>query len=1088
MNTVTAPPAPESGMPSDGRVLLNAALLKNLRKGRALSQEALANLCFSRQLCVSIASIKRAETGKFVLYRTARHLATVFEMDPEQLRAGAQAVTPPRAPAPMIIDGARLPAPPLPAEESFRYVIELHAELEPTSTEHNARNLAVLVSQFGGRIATSTRRRFSAVFGLPHAYLSDAERAMRCALEIARHPALDVSGSLALHLARWHEAIDQGCSEEASQRAPLPLSASGGERTIWVANALALQLRDTFVFTAGQAEYQRFAAIADSQAHAAGPMFGRYTELRQFKGVVETLHEFQCGHVIYVRGQGGVGKTRLIHEFSDVGRQAGIHCHHCAVQDFSGHTGGAALNQLARSLFGAPDQGSVPINATLARLQLPPSSALFYRLLTDAPMSADELAILAAMTLRMRESGMLGALQDLILRSSINAPLLITVEDIHWGDNQLFAALGALIMHTRDAPVVWVLSSRTESDPIETALRPHLSELPLSVFELAPLSEREARVLAAQFSTVDTAHQHHCVERARGNPLFLTQLLANPGHRLPDSLKHLIQIRMDALSVEHRHALRMAAVIGASFTLPLLRAALRQPDYVPESAGRHGLVRRSGADGYVFVHDLVMHCIYDAIEPAQRRRLHCTIAELYRDNDSALLAHHLWCADDPTAFDMALAALRDNLAARRFGAALEMSARWLPTQPGSFTLALLHAEALNGAGQMVQARLAYRQAVDLATSVEDRIEAAVGLARVLNILEMLDEEQDLLETILPQALALNSDVAMAQLLHLKGNIYFPRGNYNACRHYQEQSVYHARAGNNVETEICALSGMGDSYYAEGDMANARSMYRQCLDIASHQRLLQFDAPNRSALASTLYYLGQPDDADRGAREAAALAKRLGNRRAEIFARMTAGWILLGCGKFDQAKEEVAAGLEVSRTVGAARFEPFLMESMARISWGQGETALARQQIQWAADQIEPLKLQGFIGAWLMGTLALFSDKPGVRKKALRQGETFLAQDCLAHNRYRFRVAAAEVALLAGDLRVAQVHAKHLGKMADGGKCAWLAHHMDLVQTYTRWLLFPDEQIRMQLHHLRERAAMFGFTHTMPRLQAVMAAI
>src|SRR5690349_13135928 len=70
---------------TDGRILLNPLLLKDLRKMRALSQEALAELCLSRQLCVSIASIKRAETGKVVLYRTARHLATVFDVKLDQL-------------------------------------------------------------------------------------------------------------------------------------------------------------------------------------------------------------------------------------------------------------------------------------------------------------------------------------------------------------------------------------------------------------------------------------------------------------------------------------------------------------------------------------------------------------------------------------------------------------------------------------------------------------------------------------------------------------------------------------------------------------------------------------------------------------------------------------------------------------------------------------------------------------------------------------------------------------------------------------------------------------------------------------------
>ncbi|MFC3282630.1 helix-turn-helix domain-containing protein [Litchfieldella rifensis] len=55
--------------------------MKQHRKRLGLSQEALAEYCFDRRLCVSIASIKRAESGKAVLYRTARHLAEIYGVE-----------------------------------------------------------------------------------------------------------------------------------------------------------------------------------------------------------------------------------------------------------------------------------------------------------------------------------------------------------------------------------------------------------------------------------------------------------------------------------------------------------------------------------------------------------------------------------------------------------------------------------------------------------------------------------------------------------------------------------------------------------------------------------------------------------------------------------------------------------------------------------------------------------------------------------------------------------------------------------------------------------------------------------------------
>ncbi|MFL6709413.1 MAG: helix-turn-helix domain-containing protein [Massilia sp.] len=74
-------PFPQPGaLPADGRMMLAPQRLKAQRLRLGLSQEALAEYCSGRRLCVSIASIKRAESGRPILYRTARHLALAYEV------------------------------------------------------------------------------------------------------------------------------------------------------------------------------------------------------------------------------------------------------------------------------------------------------------------------------------------------------------------------------------------------------------------------------------------------------------------------------------------------------------------------------------------------------------------------------------------------------------------------------------------------------------------------------------------------------------------------------------------------------------------------------------------------------------------------------------------------------------------------------------------------------------------------------------------------------------------------------------------------------------------------------------------------
>ena len=66
---------------SSGRVSLEREILIKLRREKGLSQELLAIQCAEQHLSVSIASIKRAETEKNILYRTAHDIALFFNVD-----------------------------------------------------------------------------------------------------------------------------------------------------------------------------------------------------------------------------------------------------------------------------------------------------------------------------------------------------------------------------------------------------------------------------------------------------------------------------------------------------------------------------------------------------------------------------------------------------------------------------------------------------------------------------------------------------------------------------------------------------------------------------------------------------------------------------------------------------------------------------------------------------------------------------------------------------------------------------------------------------------------------------------------------
>ncbi|MEO6920276.1 MAG: AAA family ATPase [Collimonas sp.] len=1095
---------------SDGRIMLDAGLLKGMRKERGISQEALAELCFTKQLCVSIASIKRAETGKPVLYRTARHLATILGVDLNTLVSKVQVDDAPshmplayagsEAGAEIVLAAAMGSNPPKEyPEDVIRYVLELRFELRsespvPAGVSSSLRDeLAQLIRQFGGVIDTVHGSQESPViahFGFPHAYRSDSERCLLCAFVLSSD-FVRPGHAIWLRLMRWPG--QPGVSAQYGRALKDPADSGYGNAPIYVASSLVVQLAARFDFAPAADEFasyrQCLRARPQNGALESG-LTGRAIEILQFKGVVEATQECQNGHVVYVRGMAGVGKTRLVREFFEIARQSRFSCHQGEVLDFGMESSYAPLRQLVRSLLGLSGVATgvaqdAVLHAALERWKLPAEANVFLQVLAGATPGRQDMAVYAAMSNEARMQGSLRAMQLLLVRLALQQPLLICMEDLHWGDAHLFAALGSLLSMTDDAPILWVLTSRNDGDPLENALRPRFSN-PLSLLDVAPMRAREAALLAEQFVGVDPGYRADCIEKAQGNPLYLTQLLSNPAGTVPESLKHLIQARLDRLEPQHRRALSMASVIGNRFELSALRVVLEQADYQPARIGiaYQNLIKEIEPGCYMFVHDLVMHCIYDAIPLPLRNSYHRRVARQVRQSDPTLYARHLVRANDLAAFEALLNAIQDKLRGYQYDDATELAQlcdAFTDKAAVSFELALLHARAAAGIGKTTSSKQYFQRAMQLAERPDEKIEAALGLAPVLNTLDSLDEEERLLEATLPLARSVLAHDALARLFHLQGNIFFPRGDYLRCRDHHQEALHFSRISENPESQANALSGIGDSYYAEGRMQTAHDVFDRCVRLCQRHDLMNVLAPSRSARGSTLIYLGRPALALQDAMDSVQHCRTVGNRRAEIFSRLTAAWVLVATAADERAWEELSAALDVARSIGAGRFEAILLEGLARVAFWRDDQARALACILEAAELVERLQLQRYIGPWIWGSVALIAEDPVMRQNALQKGEAQFARGCLAHNTFRFYVAAAETSLMTGDYGQASRYAQQMTAMMQAESCIWVEHHVQLIDSAVSCLQDRSHAQVSALQKVWRASEELGFAATMPKL-------
>jgi predicted ATPase len=394
----------------------------------------------------------------------------------------------------------------------------------------------------------------------------------------------------------------------------------------------------------------RLRAISGEPTSASRSLFvGRRAELDQFNSIVNTSLARRSGHVVYVRGEAGIGKTRLVEEMRRAAEALNFTTHRSLVLDFGVGKGEDPVRALLWSLLGVspasdPEERRHAAERLVAEGGVAPQAIVFLHDLLALPQTGDWRTLYDAMDNATRNRGKFALTASLTGNTIRGGPTLLIVEDVHWADQQVLAHLAAVGSSMVDGPGLLVMTSRVEGDPLDAAWRASCRGTPFATIDLGPLRREEALSLATGFIGATQRVALSCVERAAGNPLFLEQLLHNAeegsGDAVPASIQSLVLARMDRLTQRDRQAFQAAAVIGQRFDLALLRRLVGTPDYVCDALIGSALVLPEGED-FLFAHALIREGAYSSLLRSRRRELHLQAAEWFAAQDPTLHAQHL---------------------------------------------------------------------------------------------------------------------------------------------------------------------------------------------------------------------------------------------------------------------------------------------------------------------------------------------------------------------------------------------------------------------------------------------------------------
>jgi DNA-binding SARP family transcriptional activator len=639
------------------------------------------------------------------------------------------------------------------------------------------------------------------------------------------------------------------------------------------------------------------------------PLLGRATEQARMHTALTAAWRGE-GRVLLIRGEAGIGKSRLIAELvSEADRRGGRIVVGHAYEGEQHLPFGPWVDAIRQALtmLGPAEVGrlSPAWRADLARLvpeldesrPPPPEGPGHHRRLFEAVVA-------------------------LVHRLAASHPLVLVLEDLHWADEPSLRLLVFLGHRLHGHRLLLLLSVRDEELVDAPGAASRLAELtadPGLTLTLGPLSRPDTTTLVQALGRVRpqpsalVALAERVWAASEGNPFLVVEATRSyrdgsdvetaSGSSLPDRIHGLVAGRLRRASEPARAILAVAAVVARDAAFPLLQRAAGlgelEAAVAVEELVRRRLLREAG-EGLALAHDGLRDVVYGPLLASRRKLLHRRVAEtldaLYRDTLQppwAALAGHYREAQEWAKAEAALVRLGEQSAQRY---ADEEAAR-----------------AFAGALDLVS---------HLPVGGRDRatVEVLVSLAPSLYRLGRFQETVDRLETHRAAMERLDEPALSAPYAFWLGHAH---GHVSGTR----EVVSWAHRAVDEATRADDRATLGKAQYLMCDRHFVADQFPQAIHYAQQAVAILEATDQRWWLGQAWYMLGgvyhfvggfaASLDAERRAQ---AIGEILGDRRLQAYAAYVSGWTLAirgdGAPGVDACRRGLALAPDALATAGA----------------------------------------------------------------------------------------------------------------------------------------------------------------------------
>ncbi len=827
----------------------------------------------------------------------------------------------------------------------------------------------------------------------------------------------------------------------------------------------------------------------------ATPFVGRSRELLILEGIFAGCVAEPVASAVLVTGPSGSGKSRLRRELIEHLRRGGA-----PVEVLTGRadalvcgTPFGAVADVVRSACGI--RGGEPLETRRAKLTarlarrlggpvLARVAAFLGELISSPfPEGSDAVLLAARASPLLMGDVMRAAWEEWLIAECAAQPVLLVLEDLHWGDAATARLLDTTLRNLRDLPLMVLALARSETDAAALA---EWSRHDVPVIKLGPLPARAGERLAREAlgAAATPAVVRRVVEQSGGNPFYLGELIravvAGRGHVLPDSVLGTVEARLDAEGGEAKRILRAASVFGDRFApagvAALLggeRGAVDEVRRSLEALSTRELVAPAGAVGadFVFCNGLVREAAYAMLTEDDRALGHRLAGDwLERTGHTGAMAmaeHFRRGAAPERAVRWYRRAAEQALEANDLGAALERAAAGVASGAeweDLGALRLVEAEAHVWRGDLEAAETCGTEAVGLLPPASAPWFRAIG--HVVSAAAKLGGFDRVEGWAAPAADAEPApDARRAQIVCLGecANQLTFGGRYAAADAVLA-SIDRATRGGAATLDAIADAGLsltrGIRASYDGDLGACRDHFVAALEAFEGAHDQRNAGMVRSNLGFVLAELGDFAGAEEALRAAHAQAERMGLQDLATVALHNLGYVVACRGDLDEGRRLEHRAVEAFRALGDPRMHGVARTYLAKIALLSSDFAAAEREARAATELLSVAPpLRAGAGAVLARALIGLGRDAEALAAAREAFATLVALGALEEGETLVRLVHAEALARAGsadELRSAsaEARARLLARAAKIRDPTWRARFLRAVPDNARTLELP----------------------------------